>query len=52
MRSFSKILPMSPTTRKYLYLAAARRERAECIKFVRSLNHLVADALAEKRGLM
>ncbi len=35
-----------------ILLAAARRERAECIKFVRSLNHLVADALAEKRGLM
>lgn len=31
-------------------LAAARKERAECIKFVKSLNHLVAKALAEKRG--
>lgn len=35
-----------------ILLAAARKERAECIKFVRSLNHLVADALAEKRGPM
>lgn len=28
----------------------AREERAECIEFVRSLNHLVANALEEKRG--
>lgn len=31
---------------------AARKERAECIKFVRSLNYLVADALEAKRGPM
>jgi hypothetical protein len=30
----------------------AREERAECVKFVRSLNHLVADALQGKRGAM
>lgn len=30
----------------------ARAERAECVKFVKSLNHLVADALQEKRGAM
>jgi hypothetical protein len=30
-------------------LAAARKERAECIKFVKSLNYTVADALNEKR---
>ena len=30
----------------------ARRERAECIKFVRSPNHLVAEALQDKRGSM
>ena len=35
-----------------ILMAAARKERAECIKFVRSLNHLVADALALKRGAM
>ena len=35
-----------------ILLAAARKERVECIKFVRSLNHLVADALALKRGAM
>jgi hypothetical protein len=35
-----------------IQLAAARKERAECIKFVRSLNHLVADALLDKRGKM
>ena len=29
-----------------------RRERAECVKFVRSLNHLVGDALQNKRGEM
>jgi hypothetical protein len=28
---------------------AARKERAECIKFVKSLNYTVADALNEKR---
>ena len=33
-------------------LDAARKERAECIKFVKSLNHLVAEALQEKRGAM
>ena len=33
-------------------LDAARKERAECIKFVKSLNHLVAEALAVKRGAM
>ena len=27
----------------------ALKERADCIKFVRSLNHLVADALEDKR---
>ena len=31
---------------------AALRERKECIKFVKSLNHHVASALQEKRGLM
>jgi hypothetical protein len=31
-------------------LFAARKERTECVKFVRSLNHLVAGALQEKRG--
>lgn len=31
---------------------AVRKERAECIKFIRSLNHLVADALEAKRGKM
>jgi len=35
-----------------ILLAAARKERAECIKFVKSLNHLVAEALAVKRGAM
>ena len=35
-----------------ILMAAARKERRECIKFVRSLNHLVADALEEKRGAM
>lgn len=29
---------------------AILRERAACIKFVKSLNHLVATALEEKRG--
>ena len=33
-------------------IAAVRKEREECIKFVRSLNHLVADALQGKRGGM
>ena len=33
-------------------LAAARKERAECLRFVKSLNYIVADALAEKRGAM
>jgi hypothetical protein len=33
-------------------LAAARKERAECIKFVKSLNHLVARSLSDKRGGM
>jgi hypothetical protein len=28
----------------------AKAEREECIEFVRSLNHLVADKLKEKRG--
>jgi hypothetical protein len=28
----------------------ARAERTECIQFVRSLNHLVADRLEQKRG--
>lgn len=28
----------------------AREERIECIQFVRSLNHLVADRLEQKRG--
>ena len=28
----------------------AKAERDECIEFVRSLNHLVADKLQEKRG--
>ena len=37
---------------KKIALDAARSERAECIKFVKSLNHLVADALALKRGAM
>jgi hypothetical protein len=27
----------------------ALKEREECIKFVKSLNHLVADALEDKR---
>jgi len=31
-------------------LAAARKERAECLRFVKSLNYIVAGALAEKRG--
>lgn len=31
---------------------AVRKEREECVKFVRSLNHLVADALQGKRGGM
>ena len=30
----------------------ARAERAQCIKFVKSLNHEVAYALDEKRGAM
>jgi hypothetical protein len=30
----------------------ARKERAECIKFVKSLNPLVSEALEEKRGKM
>lgn len=29
---------------------AVRKERLECIKFVRSLNHMVAGALEQKRG--
>ncbi len=33
-------------------LAYARKERAECIKFVKSLNATVAQALQEKRGGM
>ena len=33
-------------------LKFARKERRECIKFVRSLNHIVADALESKRGPM
>ncbi len=33
-------------------LKYARAERAECIKFVRSLNSEVARALSEKRGPM
>jgi hypothetical protein len=33
-------------------LLYARKERAECIKFVKSLNFEVALALAEKRGGM
>ena len=37
---------------KKIALDAARKERAECIKFVKSLNHLVAEALAVKRGGM
>lgn len=28
----------------------AKQERAECVKFVRTLNHLVGDALQGKRG--
>lgn len=27
-----------------------KQERAECVKFVRTLNHLVGDALQGKRG--
>ena len=30
----------------------AREERSECIEFVRSLNHLVAYKLEQKRGKM
>jgi hypothetical protein len=30
--------------------AIERNERTECIQFVRSLNHLVADRLEQKRG--
>jgi hypothetical protein len=37
---------------KKIALSAARAERAECLKFVKSLNHIVAGALAEKRGAM
>jgi len=29
-----------------------KAERAECVKFVRSLNHLVGDALEEKRNAL
>ena len=32
--------------------AIAKQERAECIEFVSSLNHLVASRLEEKRGKM
>lgn len=32
--------------------AIERNERTECIQFVRSLNHLVADRLEQKRGKM
>jgi len=35
-----------------ILMAAARKERVECIKFVKSLNHRVAAALEEKRGRM
>lgn len=37
---------------KEVALKYARAERAECIKFVRSLNTEVARALSEKRGAM
>lgn len=32
--------------------AIMKAERAECVKFVRSLNHLVGDALEEKRNAL
>ena len=37
---------------KAVALTYANAERAECIKFVRSLNTEVARALSEKRGAM
>lgn len=37
---------------KKIAISAARKERAECLKFIKSLNHLVAEALAVKRGAM
>ena len=37
---------------KAVAMKYARAERAECIKFVRSLNTEVARALSEKRGAM
>ena len=46
------VLEFADKLEEKILLAAARKERAECVKFVRSLNHLVADALVEKRGLM
>jgi hypothetical protein len=46
------VLEFAAKLEEKILLAAARKERTECVKFVRSLNHLVADALVDKRGLM
>ena len=46
------VIEFAAKLEEQILLAAARKERRECIKFVRALNHLVADAVEEKRGLM
>lgn len=46
------VIELARKLEEQILLAAARKERHECIKFVRSLNHLVADALQAKRGKM
>jgi hypothetical protein len=46
------IYELCAAVEKEVALKYARAERAECIKFVRSLNTEVARALSEKRGAM
>lgn len=46
------IYELCAAVEKEVALKYARAERAECIKFVRSLNTEVARALSEKRGSM
>lgn len=46
------VIEFSQKLEEAILLAAARKERLECVKFVRSLNHHVASALEEKRGGM
>ena len=46
------IIEFSQKVEEKVGLAYARKERAECIKFVKSLNTEVARALSDKRGGM